>query len=242
MKKIFLGLMIGLVSFTNISWNEDDTKINISHTYSKEFRNYSIKLYDILNNRDLNFEVFEYALKGYTSLVAQNKLDNSKYLTIIDMSLSSKLERLFIIDMINIKIVHKSIVAHGENTGLEYATHFSNKISSHQTSLGFYKTAETYFGKHGLSLRLDGLEFSNNNARRRAIVMHSADYASKEFIKNNGRLGRSFGCPSIPEKNYKEVIQKIKKGSALFIYHTNKNYLDKSTLINSDLGELFEDL
>ena len=133
------------------------------------------------------------------------------------------------------KVVHQSKVAHGQSSGVEFARNFSNKVSSHQTSLGFYKTAETYQGKHGLSLRLDGLEFSNSNARIRAIVIHSAEYANDEFISKNGRLGRSYGCPSLPEKDYQQIILKIKEGSALFVYYPSKNYLDKSSLVNSDI-------
>ena len=104
------------------------------------------------------------------------------------------------------QLEYKSLVAHGRNSGLEYANRFSNKISSHQTSLGFYRTAETYIGKHGFSLRLDGLEFSNSNARKRAVVIHQADYASANFIKRNGRLGRSYGCPSLPKKDYRTIL------------------------------------
>ena len=192
---------------------------------------YSLTIYQQLNNSDLKFEVFEYALSGYLKLVSQNKLENSKYLTIIDMRMSSNEERLFIINMSENRIEHQSIVAHGRASGNEFAKLFSNTVNSHQSSIGFYQTAETYFGKHGLSLRLDGLEYSNNNARKRAIVIHSADYVSESFIKKFGRLGRSYGCPSLPKKGYKEIIHKIKAGSALFIYSTDQDYLNKSSLI-----------
>lgn len=207
---------------------------NIEYPMPIEYLNDSTSLMVQLSNSNLKPHVFTYALNGYLELKSANKLTNSKYLTIIDMSLSSKLERLFIIDMENKEIVHQSIVAHGKKSGLEFATLFSNKINSHQSSLGFYKTAETYFGKHGLSLRLDGLEFSNNNARKRAIVIHSANYASKAFINNYGRLGRSYGCPSLPKKDYKQIIAKIKAGSALFIYSPEKSYLESSQLISSN--------
>ena len=145
--------------------------------------------------------------------------------------MSSNEERLFIINMRENKIEHQSIVAHGRGSGNEFAKYFSNTINSHQSSIGFYHTAETYFGKHGLSLRLDGLEYSNSNARKRAIVIHSADYVSENFIKKFGRLGRSFGCPSLPKNDYNIIIQKIKTGSALFIYSSDQDYLNKSSLI-----------
>jgi len=228
MKKIFLFLLIGTLYFSTVSWEvipmDPVTDDEISTSYS-------LTIYQQLNNSDLKFDIFQYALTGYLKLASQDKLNNSKYLTIIDMSMSSNEERLFIINMRENKIEHQSIVAHGKASGNEYAKYFSNTINSHQSSIGFYQTAETYIGKHGLSLRLDGLEYSNNNARKRAIVIHSADYVSESFIKKFGRLGRSFGCPSLPKKDYKEIIQKIKAGSALFIYSSDQVYLNKSSLI-----------
>ena len=148
------------------------------------------------------------------------------------MSLSANKNRLFLIDVENKKILHKSIVAHGKNSGGEYAKNFSNQVGSFKSSIGFYKTGETYHGKHGLSLRLDGLEYSNSNARKRAIVIHAADYVSQNFIKNYGRLGRSLGCPSLPKKDYDQVIHRIKNGSLLFIYYPEGHYLKNSTLAN----------
>jgi hypothetical protein len=227
-KKIFIFLLIGTFYFSTVSWEaipvDPGEDVEISEVSS-------LTIYQQLNNSDLKFEVFEYALSGYLKLVSQNKLKNSKYLTIIDMGMSSNEERLFIINMNENRIEHQSIVAHGSASGNEFAKFFSNTVNSHQSSIGFYQTAETYIGKHGLSLRLDGLEFSNNNARKRAIVIHSADYVSERFIKKFGRLGRSFGCPSLPKKDYKEIIQKIKAGSALFIYYSDQNYISKSSLI-----------
>ncbi len=228
MKKIFLFFVIGTFYFSTVSWEVDLVEHDVDNEISSSS---SLTMYHQLNNSDLKFEVFEYALKGYLNLISQNKLDNTKYLTIIDMNMSANLKRLFVINMDEKKIEHQSIVAHGRASGNEFAKNFSNKINSHQSSIGFYQTAETYSGKHGLSLRLDGLEYSNSNARKRAIVIHSADYVSQSFIKEFGRLGRSFGCPSLPKKDYKEIIQKIKAGSALFIYSSDQDYLIKSSLV-----------
>ncbi len=234
-KNVLLILFVGITSFTNTSWKTVD---NYPTSTSISFENYSQNLYQKLNVTNLKYEAFEYALKGYLKLAAKNELSNSNYLTIIDMSLSANSDRFFLIDMNDKKVVHQSKVAHGQKSGLEFAQNFSNRVSSHQTSLGFYKTAETYQGKHGLSLRLDGLEFSNNKARARAIVIHSADYVSDEFIQKNGRLGRSYGCPSLPIKDYTEIISKIKLGSALFIYYPNTTYLKKSSLANNPIDNL----
>ena len=114
-------------------------------------------------------------------------------------------------------------MAHGRNTGDEYANSFSNAAESFKSSLGFYATAEIYKGKHGISLKLDGLEKGiNNNARERAVVMHGADYVANSFIKNHQRLGRSLGCPAIPVAFTKEIINTIKDKSCLFIYHPSR--------------------
>ena len=124
------------------------------------------------------------------------------------------------------------MVAHGKNSGWEIPKSFSNQSNSYKSSLGFYLTAETYTGKHGLSLRLDGMEKGiNDNARKRHIVIHSADYVSYEFTKKIGRLGRSFGCPSLPAKNYNKVIDLIKDKSVIFIYSPQPDYLTKSELL-----------
>lgn len=200
-----------------------------------DFTTFSVDLYATLDDPDLEYEPFEKALKGYLKLQQEGQIANDSYLTVIDMSISANRNRFFLIDVENKKIIHKSIVAHGRNSGGEYAKYFSNKIGSFKSSIGFYRTAETYQGKHGLSLRLDGLEYSNSNARKRAIVIHSADYVSSVFIQKNGRLGRSLGCPSLPQKNYDQIVHKIKNGSLLFIYYPEDNYLKNSTLANSRL-------
>jgi hypothetical protein len=199
------------------------------------FAAFAENLYETLADSDLEYAPFEKALKGYLKLQKEGKIEDNSYLTVIDMSISANRNRFFLIDVENKKIIHKSIVAHGRNSGGEFAKYFSNKIGSFKSSIGFYRTAETYHGKHGLSLRLDGLEYSNNNARKRAIVIHAADYVSSVFIQKNGRLGRSLGCPSLPQKNYDQIVHKIKNGSLLFIYYPEDNYLKNSTLANSQL-------
>jgi hypothetical protein len=240
MKKRFLILPIAfLLIFPTYGWETlpiDNTSKAESTTIS--FAQFSLDLYTVLNDKDLDINPFEAALKGYLELKSTGQLINNQFLTIIDFSKSSNQNRLFVIDIENKNIKHKSLVAHGRNSGYEFASNFSNKISSYKSSLGFYKTAETYTGKHGFSLRLDGLEFSNSNARSRAIVMHGADYASEDFMKRNGRLGRSLGCPSVPIKEHKEIIETIKDGTCFFIYAPQNSYLSKSKLINSNPEKL----
>lgn len=160
------------------------------------------------------------ALNGYYELKNRELIQNDTLLTIIDFSKPSKEKRLFILDLKNEKIVKNTLVAHGMKSGVYIAESFSNKRLSNKSSLGFYLTKETYEGKHGYSLRIDGLSKGlNDNARKRAIVIHGADYVSESFIQKNGRLGRSFGCPALSDNETEEIIDLIKNGSCLYIYH-----------------------
>ncbi|MFC2152135.1 murein L,D-transpeptidase catalytic domain family protein [Bacteroidota bacterium] len=171
------------------------------------------------------------ALNGYYELKNKSLLQNDTLLTIIDFSRSSTEKRFYLLDLKNQKIVINTLVAHGKKTGVDIAESFSNKRHSNKSSLGLYITKETYEGKHGYSLRLDGVsEGYNDNARKRAIVIHGADYVSESFIKRNGRLGRSFGCPALPTNEVNEIIDLIKEGSCLFIYHPSLIPISQSDL------------
>jgi hypothetical protein len=164
-------------------------------------------------------EIFAQALKGYY-LLKEKGLVKKNIVTLIDFSLSSNSKRLWVIDLATNTVLFQSLVAHGRNTGEEFAKNFSNSAQSFKSSLGFYTTGEIYTGKHGMSLKLDGLEKGvNDNARSRGVVIHGADYVSNTFIKNNKRLGRSQGCPALPEELSKAIIDVIKDKSCLFIYH-----------------------
>lgn len=185
------------------------------------------------NNLSLpNFDSFFAAFQGYELLKLQGKIEN-EILTVIDFSLSSTQERMWVIDMKTQKVLLKTLVAHGRNSGVEFATNFSNKSESFQSSLGFYATGEVYQGKHGTSLRLDGLEYGiNDKARERAVVIHGADYVSKKLAKAQGYIGRSQGCPAVPNEINKKLIEIIKDKSCIFIYHPSRNYLAKSKLVS----------
>ena len=167
-------------------------------------------------------ESFTEALKGYYSLKDKG-LIKKDILTLVDFSLSSNSKRLWVINLTTGDILFHSLVAHGRNTGDEFASNFSNAAESYKSSLGFYATGEIYNGKHGMSLKLDGLEKGvNDNARARGVVMHAADYVSNSFIRNNNRLGRSQGCPAVPVELSKEIISVIKDKSCFFIYHPSR--------------------
>jgi L,D-transpeptidase catalytic domain len=180
----------------------------------------------------MQFKVFNMALSGYKKI---ENLKKKNIITIIDFSLPSTEKRLFVIDLENKKILFNCLVAHGKNSGENYATSFSNDAQSLKSSLGFFITSETYTGKNGYSLRLDGLEKNiNDNARTREIVIHGADYVSEKFIKQYGRLGRSWGCPSVPPDILNELVDKISNGSCLFIYADDKYYRENSVFISGN--------
>jgi hypothetical protein len=180
-----------------------------------------------LEDAGLNRDVFEYALRGV------QKINPAKaILAIVDLSQPSVNKRLYVIDLEKQKLLLRTYVAHGRNSGELYAKKFSNDISSYQTSLGFYQTLTTYQGKHGLSLKLKGLETGfNTNALDRAVVIHGADYVSESFIRKNGRLGRSLGCPAVPYEIHKDLIETIKNGACLFVYSPDPHYLQKSSFL-----------
>jgi hypothetical protein len=177
----------------------------------------------------LPFNVFSAAIAGYSKIKGIKK---KNLIIIIDFSKPSTDKRFFVIDIVKKQILFQSFVAHGKNSGENSATTFSNKSESLKSSLGFYLTAETYTGKNGYSLKLDGLEKGiNDNARAREIVIHGAEYVSQEFIIKYGRLGRSWGCPALPVEISKEIIDMISNGSCLFIYAVDSFYKSNSTLI-----------
>lgn len=198
--------------------------------------NSQLYIYDSLQLDDLGLskQAFIDGLKGYYYLLSEGKLNNDNILSIADFSLPSTQKRLFIINLENHKLLFNTYVAHGRNSGKEYAQHFSNRPESNMSSPGFYVTLNTYYGDNGLSLRLEGEEKGiNDNALRRAIVIHSADYVSESTVKNLGYLGRSLGCPAIPENEAQPIIQTIKEGSCFFVYSKNQKYISRSPVLQS---------
>ena len=192
-------------------------------------------VYNSLNSNNFKMpelKTFSEALKGFY-LLKERGVIKKNILTLIDFSLSSNTKRLWVIDLTSNTILFNSLVAHGRNTGEEFASAFSNLNSSFKSSLGFYATGEIYQGKHGASLRLDGLENGvNDNARERGVVMHGADYVSESFIRDHKRLGRSQGCPAVPVELTNDIIQLIKDKSCLYIYHPSRNFSMEERLIS----------
>jgi len=171
--------------------------------------------------------------RGYHNLLKRGIVHKSNVLSICDFTQSSRHKRLYVIDVTHRKLIYNTFVAHGMNSGVEYATSFSNQPESFKSSLGFFLTNKSYVGRNGLSLKIIGLEKGYNDlAAKRNIVLHGADYIGNEYLANNGEMGRSLGCAAIPTQVNPKIIKSIKNGSALFMYYPAKKYLSSSSVIN----------
>lgn len=162
-------------------------------------------------------------------------VEASRRLAVIDYSLSANVPRLWVFDLGKRALLHKELVAHGKNSGDERATRFSNRLGSNQSSIGLFRTGETYDGRNGYSLRMEGLEPGiNDRAYERAIVIHGASYVGPGFIAENGRLGRSQGCPAVAEGVARRVIDNLKEGQFVFSYYPDRRWLTSSRYLNCD--------
>ncbi len=195
----------------------------------------AITLYDSmkLGESGLDQKAFEYAWRGYHNLMKNGQLKKSSVLSICDFTQSSRSKRLYVIDVTHKKLLFNTYVSHGMNSGVEYATSFSNRANSYKSSLGFFLTSKTYFGRNGLSLKVKGLEKGYNDlAAKRHIVLHGSDYITPDYLKDNGEMGRSLGCAAMPNAVSPKIIRTIKNGSCLFIYSPSVKYLNASSVIN----------
>jgi hypothetical protein len=223
-------LLLLLFILPNKHESKQDSSISQASNLYKPASLYAILQ---LKNVGLNEAVFNYAIEGYLQLLQSGKLKNPDALSIIDFSMPSTAKRLFIVDVVHGKLLFNTYVAHGRNSGLQTASSFSNSPESFKSSLGFYTTETTYEGKHGYSLRLEGLENGfNDNAMSRGIVMHAANYVDERIAKAQGYIGRSLGCPAVPEKLHTAIISSIANGTCLFMYANDKNYLKHSTYLH----------
>ena len=186
-----------------------------------------------LQDSGLNEKALEYALIGYHRLLRKGVLHRKDVLSICDFSQSSSLRRMYVIDVENRKLLYRTYVAHGINSGEEYANSFSNMPESNKSSLGFYVTRNAYFGSNGLSLRIDGVDRGfNNMASERNIVIHGAPYVSERILHKYGVMGTTLGCPAIPTELTNEIIPALENGSCFFIYYPSKKYLSQSVILN----------
>ncbi len=226
-----LLLTIVTLSFRNTTSKNDVNSSNNTGSPSLEgndvksavqlFNDQALSIYNLagLAATGLDYKVFLKGLTGYYNLKDLNLIPETKaILSVVDLSMPSTAKRLWVIDLTAHKILFNTLVAHGRGSGEKMAETFSNIPSSNQSSVGFYTTAEVYNGKHGRSLRLDGLDAGlNSKARERAIVVHGAEYVSQDVINATGRLGRSQGCPALPMDLFSDIINDIKDNTLLFI-------------------------
>jgi hypothetical protein len=196
------------------------------------------RLLDFNGGNILSYEIFKKAYTGYLNLVNAGKITNDSKLTVCDFNRASTEARMWVIDLIKNKVLFNTYVAHGKGSGDTYATKFSNRMNSHQTSLGFYVTGETYRGQHGVQLRLEGMdEGFNDDALDRGVVVHGSKYVNEECAAA-GRLGRSLGCPAIAASLAMPIIDNIKGGSCFFIYADNAKYATKAVWLNKKVSNI----
>lgn len=259
-KRIFRGIAYGILALSvpALSWSlKDDTTVIAKNRVdsiiadsaisakpilpSEAFNKYLSDIYTStkLDIAGLDFGVFRKAVTGYYNFKTSGLVSADKQvISIVDFNKPSTSKRLWVIDLANKKLLFNTLVAHGQGSGDNLATNFSNTAESHQSSLGFYITSDTYIGKHGLSLRLNGMDKGfNTNALNRAVVVHGAEYVSQGFINQHGRLGRSYGCPAVPVELTPSIITAIKGKTALFINGPStvnyaSNYLNEVAAAN----------
>ena len=242
MKKLILCVSVYLIAALQFKYAKADGPVPTVVTTANvdKYCSDMYKQIDFGSCTRMDEEVFNKAYHGYLNLQAAGKLNNDKQLlTVCDMSKSSTTYRLWVIDLANKKVLVNDYVAHGQGSGNEFATAFSNRENSHQTSLGFYVTDQTYIGKHGLSLHLRGMDQGfNNSAYERDVVVHGAEYVSPSFVAGQGKLGRSWGCPAVSTQLAPKLISMIKDGTCLFIYYPEKNYLQTAYWLNKKVDHL----
>lgn len=181
---------------------------------------------------ELNPQALKSALSAMQCAV-NNGAERAQHLAVIDYSQPSTARRLWIFDLNKKKLVLRDLVAHGQKSGENFATQFSNSEGSFQSSLGLFRTQESYNGSHGYSLRMDGLEPGiNDRARERAIVIHAADYVNPLWSERQGRIGRSLGCPAVRPQVARKVVDKLKDGQFMFAWYPDQRWLKSSAFLN----------
>jgi hypothetical protein len=242
----FVSFVLSWKIIPSISENKDDqvevvTKNLPDESFPSPAKLIDEQIQDVfersgLDSSGLSYEVFRKAHIGFINLKTIGEVPASAtVLSIADFNMSSKRKRLWIVDLDKKELLLNTWVSHGRGSGGDIATKFSNTNSSYQSSIGFYVTGEVYNGKHGRSLRLDGMDAGyNNRARERAIVIHGADYVSAQTIKSLNRLGLSHGCPAVPSNLSNQIIDVVKDKTVLYIHSDISNYTSK--YLNEELA------
>lgn len=236
MNKRFIFLVLVFILSTFLYFSNAQNHLSKEKQLALKKAELNIKeLYNELNaaQYNLSFEAFRYAYIGYQSLKKQQRLNGKELFSIIDFTKDCNSKRFYTIDLEKMKIVYNTYVAHGKKSGDRLATSFSDVAESNKSSIGFYITGSTYNGGNGYSLALHGDEKGyNSNLAKRSVVIHTADYANENYMARNGRLGRSLGCPVLPENIYKQIIDAIKDKTMIFAYYNDAKYLKTSKYLN----------
>ena len=236
MNKRYLFLVLIFILSTFLYFSNAQTGLSKERQLALKKAELNIKeLYNELNaaQYDLSFTAFRYAYIGYQTMKKQHRLNNKELFSIIDFTKDCNSKLCYTIDLEKMKIVYYTYVAHGKKSGERMATSFSDAVESNKSSIGFYITGNTYNGGNGYSLILHGDEKGyNSNLAKRSVVVHAADYANEDYIARNGRMGRSLGCPALPENIYKQVIETIKEKTMIFAYYNDAKYLKTSKYLN----------
>ncbi|MCU7693577.1 murein L,D-transpeptidase catalytic domain family protein [Haoranjiania flava] len=244
---VFLGLGLFLSSFAAPAVNKhenmpDEKKFPSLLPEKTTSTNVAVRYMDSVYGRvnlastGLQKEVFYKAYKGYQFLLNNGMLNKSNLLTIVDYSQPSQNRRLYVINLQTGRLIYNTFVSHGKNSGQDYATSFSNAHNSNKSSLGFMVTGDSYVGRAGFSMRLHGKEDGfNTNAYDRGVVMHGSDYVNQNRADNE-TVGRSWGCPAVPESLSREIINTLKGGSCFFVWAPDNNYNRTSKLINATIS------
>ena len=236
MNKRYLFLVLIFILSTFLYFSNAQTGLSKERQLALKKAELNIKeLYNELNaaQYDLSFTAFRYAYIGYQTMKKQHRLNNKELFSIIDFTKDCNSKRFYTIDLEKMKIVFTRMWAHGKKSGERMATSFSDAVESNKSSIGFYITGNTYNGGNGYSLILHGDEKGyNSNLAKRSVVVHAADYANEDYIARNGRMGRSLGCPALPENIYKQVIETIKEKTMIFAYYNDAKYLKISKYLN----------
>jgi hypothetical protein len=253
MKKHFLWSIftVILLSVTIISWKPISSgNVNTNNPAAAViekniFEKYVDEVYQTaqLAQTGLGEDVFRKAVTGFINLKLANKVSQtSGIITVVDFNKPSREKRMWIVDLLTKHLLINTWVAHGQGSGNDMANNFSNIDDSHKSSLGFFIADDVYFGKHGRSLRLDGMdEGFNDAARAREIVVHAAGYVGESTIAQLGRLGRSWGCPAVSPQVSNQVIDAIKGKTVFFINGNDNNYTSKYLDEANSTNYLFAD-
>jgi hypothetical protein len=196
--------------------------------------NLVVSAWDGIPVGQIDRHVFQMALSAAGCAARKGHVANPSTLTVIDYSRASTTKRLWVYDLQSRRLLYEELVAHGQGSGGNFATSFSNRPDTHQSSIGLFVTDESYTGKNGYSLRLDGLEPGfNDQARARAIVMHGAPYVDATVARAQGRLGRSWGCPAVREAVARDLIDRVRSGGLVFAYYPDADWLQSSQYLNA---------